>query len=281
MAFNGTDIDDLDVTTPVGASDTPSTLDDAIREIKTVLKNQYAVISKSGAYTATTSDSIILCDASGGAFTITLPAVATVSSSTDTKEYIIIKIDSSANAVTIDGDGAETIDGAATTAVNNQYGAKTVWGNGTEWFTAKIDEVVDTAQLASGAVTEPKLEDFVAGDTHFIWGLDDDVATGTGGAGSTMLKCVAQRPGEFRLRVEVQDTGAGSTTISWKKNGSAESTTVYNDPAWAEQTYDMTVAAKDVIEIFVSAAFSGNARNAHITTDVFPIAAVLPYGQQL
>ncbi|HSC14498.1 MAG TPA: hypothetical protein VLI71_05235, partial [Gammaproteobacteria bacterium] len=44
------------------------------------------------------------------------------------------KIDATANAVTIDGDGAETIDGAATQSLPAQWNAKTVQSNGVAWF---------------------------------------------------------------------------------------------------------------------------------------------------
>ncbi len=64
-----------------------------------------AVVTKTATYTATAEDHVILCDTSGGAFTVTLPA------GIDGTEYHIKKIDSSANAVTIDGFGPETIDG--------------------------------------------------------------------------------------------------------------------------------------------------------------------------
>lgn len=59
-------------------------------------------------------ESSILCDASAGAITIALPALA----GADNRVWNVIKIDTSANAVTLDGDGAETIDGLSTLAIN-------------------------------------------------------------------------------------------------------------------------------------------------------------------
>lgn len=83
-------------------------------------------------YTATAFDNIILADAAGGAFTITLPAVATLNS----HELVIKKVDSSANAVTIDGNGAETIDGAATYSLPTQYSKVRLVSraNATGWY---------------------------------------------------------------------------------------------------------------------------------------------------
>lgn len=65
------------------------------------------------------------CDASGGAFTVTLPNVATNSGQT----IIVTKADSSANAVTIAG----TINGATDLDITLQYTAITLASNGTEW----------------------------------------------------------------------------------------------------------------------------------------------------
>lgn len=89
----------------------------------------YTVSTKTTTYTAVAGD-VLLCDASGGAFTVTLPAAATVSGSS----ISVKKSDASANAVTIDGAGAETIDGAATLALSTQYEAVTLWSDGTSWW---------------------------------------------------------------------------------------------------------------------------------------------------
>ena len=50
------------------------------------------------------------------------------------RRYTVKKTDSSANAVTIDGNGAETIDGATTQALAAQYDALEVVTDGVEWF---------------------------------------------------------------------------------------------------------------------------------------------------
>lgn len=75
-----------------------------------------ATVKKTAAYTTTADDYTILVDAAGGAITITLIA-ATGSG----RIYNIKKIDSAANDVTIDGAGAETIDGAATKVLSAQW----------------------------------------------------------------------------------------------------------------------------------------------------------------
>ena len=72
----------------------------------------------------------VLVDASGAARTITLPAATGVSRRT----YTIKKTDASVNAVTVDGNASETIDGATTQplALQNEY--ITIQCNGTAWF---------------------------------------------------------------------------------------------------------------------------------------------------
>jgi len=75
------------------------------------------VVTKTGAYTATDDDIVILVDATAGAITITLPAASGRSG----QVYIIKKIDSSANTVTVDANASETIDGALTYSLASQY----------------------------------------------------------------------------------------------------------------------------------------------------------------
>ncbi len=85
--------------------------------------------AKTANYTATTSDYYIACDASGGSFTITLPAV----SGNTGLQYHIKKKDSSGNTVTIDGNASETIDGATTKVINTQYETVGLICTGSEW----------------------------------------------------------------------------------------------------------------------------------------------------
>jgi hypothetical protein len=67
---------------------------------------------------------IFICDASGGPFTITLPAAGAFRSSTgrdDSRILIIKKKDSSVNAVTVSRAGSDTIDGGTTVSLSSQY----------------------------------------------------------------------------------------------------------------------------------------------------------------
>lgn len=86
--------------------------------------------AKSADYTLTVTDTAISVDASGAARTITLPDAA----GNTGRLFRVKKIDSSVNAVIIDGDGADTIDGAATYSLTAQYQAVDLISNGTNWL---------------------------------------------------------------------------------------------------------------------------------------------------
>ncbi len=95
------------------------------------------VLSKSAAYTITIGDynKTILANAAGGAFTLTLPPAA---SAGEGFPIFIKKTDNSANAVTIDGNGAETIDGFSSITLNNEDEAVLLHSDGVTWYIISI-----------------------------------------------------------------------------------------------------------------------------------------------
>ena len=93
------------------------------------------IATKTANYTLITVDYTVLVDASGGAVTITLPPAASAYSSA-TKVgniYNVKRIDSSGNAVTVDGNGAN-IDGSPTLSIPTQWMSFTFQSNGTAWL---------------------------------------------------------------------------------------------------------------------------------------------------
>ena len=88
-----------------------------------------SLISRTANYTAA-GETVILCDATSGNITITLPAASGVSG----RLYVVKKTDASANTVTIDGSGSETIDGATTVALASQHHYRGIVSNGSNWF---------------------------------------------------------------------------------------------------------------------------------------------------
>ena len=89
-----------------------------------------------GAYRSVTTtgnvvsgDYMLICDATAGAITMTLPPAALVPG----RIYTFKRINAG-NAVIVDGYGAETIDGAATHTLGTQWNGATVMSNGVAWF---------------------------------------------------------------------------------------------------------------------------------------------------
>lgn len=83
--------------------------------------------TQTGAYTAST-DETVLADASGAAFTVTLPPP-------DNSTFVTVKkVDSSSNAVTVATPNTETIDGASSVSLSSQYDMVTVTSDGTNYF---------------------------------------------------------------------------------------------------------------------------------------------------
>lgn len=84
--------------------------------------------NKTTTYTADAQDHTITCDATGGTFTVTLPAAAS-----HTGRIYVIKKTTAANTVTIDANASETIDGATTVDLTTQYSGKVIQCDGTNW----------------------------------------------------------------------------------------------------------------------------------------------------
>lgn len=81
---------------------------------------------------ATQKETVVLADASGGAFTVTLPD----ETGSDGRVVVVKKIDSTANAVTVDAGGATpaTIDGSSTQTLASQYNIMRLVCDGANWF---------------------------------------------------------------------------------------------------------------------------------------------------
>lgn len=89
------------------------------------------LVSKTANYTAVTADRFIAVDATSGAVTILLTAVASLPVGF---RLSVKKVDSGGNTVTIDGAGSETIDGATTLVLATQYSTAVIVNTGTAWL---------------------------------------------------------------------------------------------------------------------------------------------------
>ena len=117
-------------------------------------------LAKSVNYTVLAADhgKLILVDATAGPVTITLPAVATAG---DGFWVAVKKIDSSAEAVTVDGDGAETIDGVATRTLTKQYEAEIYRGDASAWHVVGADRKPGLVLLSSATANNSASIDFI------------------------------------------------------------------------------------------------------------------------
>lgn len=89
-----------------------------------------AIRSVAAATTMVETDRTVLGDATGGAFTVTLPAAADVVG----VELVVKRVNGGGNAVTVQGvTGSETIDGATSVALNAQYDFLRVQSDGLVW----------------------------------------------------------------------------------------------------------------------------------------------------
>lgn len=85
--------------------------------------------SVTSAYTATFADKVILANATGGAFSITLPS----GPENARKSLYIKRVNSGLNAVTLDPAGSETIDNSATLALSALQGVF-IFYDGSSWW---------------------------------------------------------------------------------------------------------------------------------------------------
>ncbi len=92
----------------------------------------YLVSSKSDDFAISPSDhnGVFVVDASSAPVTVTLPPATGLNGF----RFHIKKIDVTANAVTVDADGSETIDGSLTVVISGQNDSIPVNGDGTNWI---------------------------------------------------------------------------------------------------------------------------------------------------
>lgn len=88
-----------------------------------------AITSTSSDITLDVSHYTLQVDATGANRTETLPAASTCTR----RIYVILKIDASANTVTIDGNSSETISGSTTKVINTQWSGYMIQSTGSAW----------------------------------------------------------------------------------------------------------------------------------------------------
>ncbi len=133
----------------LAAGDPPTgsewTIDNALS-----LEQLWTTVSKTSSYPTVEADrdKLIRADATSGTLTVTLLAAATAG---DGFMLAVKKVDSSGNAVIIDGNSSETIDGAATLSLSNQYEVAILICNGTSWHVVNSAAAQSTTFAADNA----------------------------------------------------------------------------------------------------------------------------------
>ena len=116
-------------------------------DIKSEIENAtLTVTAVTTTYPVAAGDKLITGDATGGAFDVTLPPL----SGNEGKNYIVKKIDASANAVTVEGNGSETIDGALNVVLPSRYDNIWVIAGASEWHViAKWNDILVNQELTT------------------------------------------------------------------------------------------------------------------------------------
>jgi hypothetical protein len=88
-------------------------------------------VAVSATYTLTDETDVVIADTTAAAFTITLPKAALHKG----RLVFVKRINGGANVLTVDGNGSETIDGAANVTLTLQWEAKRLTSDGSNWLT--------------------------------------------------------------------------------------------------------------------------------------------------
>lgn len=112
-----------------------------------------AITVSNSPYSVAAGDSMITCDASGGAVTINLPAATATH-----REITVKKLDSSANACTPTRAGSDTIDGATTLTLSVQYAsAKVVDTASAVWSRTHVNQLSGDLSGTNASATVTKV----------------------------------------------------------------------------------------------------------------------------
>lgn len=187
-------------------------------------------------YAVKTTDHTVVADATIAAFPIMLPPAGTKA-----YPYLVIKkSDATANAVTVDAFGSQTINGSATFVLGQQHQQVVLHSNGTSW-------------------------DIVAGKLYGDQVLASDVSGGNLGAANTLTA-------GFNLAVPIFATmtnGSTETTVYTDDTPAAEWGAVGGtaDPTDTEDASYARIGSKSLKLAWLSTAVAGDGVVATITSD--------------
>lgn len=142
------------------------------------------VVDVSAATTVSTGDdgSLYAANATGGGFLITLPAAADAGNGF---EWSAIKVDSTSNTVTVDGNGSETINGNLDYTLSQQWATVTLRCDGSEWYITAESVSRENAPFDPAHVEGLKLENGTTPASDVL--INPGSARDDGDAGNVLL----------------------------------------------------------------------------------------------
>jgi len=177
--------------------------------------------------TLTNNEETVLVNPSTTAFTLTLPAV----SGNAGKHYLIKYVATTGTVVTIDGNGAETINGQPTVKLEYPYSSWDLYTDGTRWFGSYTDSILPPVQEII-----VKEEFATIGTLASTNGEQGWRVIGVGAETGVLIDGDVDHAGIIRI-----GTGAavGDDVDLWL--GSATTTLNFFDP---DDTFDMTMVVR-------------------------------------
>lgn len=171
-----------------------------------------SVVSKTGNYTLTASDDVVVVNATDGAVTITVPA-ATQNAG---KLLTVKKTDSSSNAVTLSG----TIDGVASRKLAAQYDYLSFYSDGTNWNITedKTTSIVCVTNGNGHGSTNNKIRRYTNIQTNLGSGITYADSAASGGS------FTINEPGVYS--VNMNDQGSSVYSIGISVNSSTLTTSI-------------------------------------------------------
>lgn len=164
-----------------------------------------SIASPTTTYTALTTDQLILAT---GTFTITLPAVADSAGVEMTVKNI------STGVITIDGAGAETIDGAANKVLYAQYDSVDLACNGTAWYIQ--DQKIAPAYAAIHVHDASTAQAIATGATYTkVTAFTDNGVSSNCTPDQANDKITITRPGKYQVEGSFSFS-SGTNTVEFK-----------------------------------------------------------------
>ena len=218
---------------PALTGDATSSAGSCATLVKQIHDTITALTFGSSPYTVVATDSVLTCDATGGAVVINLPAATGTG-----RELTLKKIDSSSNACTLTRAAADVIDGATTAALSIQYASsKLADSSAGTWIRTHVNQQLGDVTGVSTATVVGKINGTA------LSGLATGIlknTTGTGvpsiaTAGTDYLSSTVQFPNAATTGSLVVFDANNSATINffWPGGkGGAQNTCSGGTPVW-------------------------------------------------